>query len=309
MRPIRDLVLLKPRSDLFESTTELIKFSLGNDPIVLERARALAMAGETPVEHMQAIAHGRTSDPDSFAFGEVIAAGKLGNPAIVEDRPILREGDIVAYKRNRIAHELDEYYDSERTAHGEMVLTKDKRVAHLVHEHGVILAFRNGVDQLPEALSNWVLTRRDAEGFQRLLGRSLPLTDEELTHGVVTRTREEIGAHRGTRQEKRGSQVASRNRMLIERVVSVGPGRFVEKVLDPAVFGTAVHKDASGWQAENNLGIPVFTKPTPSRVWSPTEPIEDYLAAFNSAIGRCRVRIKGVEYSVTPWSEFIFWHG
>lgn len=269
LRPKLDHVYIKPRPEMLEATSTL-KFTFDTLPDdqrqIVERANTV---GFIPLHHLAAVTSDFRSHPDSLTFGEVVAVGP-GRRALAQDRPGLSPGDIVSYKRNRIAHELP---DPDRP--GELAM-------QLVHEHGVVLRYPDGPAGAPEPLTDHVISRVDPEGAQRALHREMPLTDEEIAWGIVTRVHEQPRPHRGTRHERQGSIVANKARLLCERVVSSGPGRWVKAIWDETVLG-----------------------PRNRFVWEPNEPEIGKMALLLSCNNRARFRFRGQLFTVTSWNDFV----
>lgn len=269
LRPLRDMVWIRPRPELAEETTAL-KLTLGElspeQQNIVERANTV---GHVPLHHMSAVSADYRSHPDALTFGEVLLVGETGHPTMAQDRPGLQTGDIVSYKRNRISHDL---LDPD-TPRGRF---------HLVHEHGVVFRHPDGPGGMPEPLCDQVLTRVDPEGARKALNLTLPLTEEELLWGIVTRVHETVGAHHGSKYQKAGSVVANKSRMMVERVVATGPGRWVKALWDEKLFG-----------------------PRNRWVWAGNHVTEGGMAGFLSCNDRARFRLHGQLYTVSPWSDFI----
>lgn len=273
IRPLRDQVLLRPRPELVESTTTL-KVTRGDlealSPHEREIVRLANTVGFLPLDHMQAINTNWTTSPEALTFGEVLRVGE-GREALAEDRPALRKGDIVGFKRNRIAHDVQGF---DRGGQPEKWF--------MVHEHGIPVRYPEGAGLMPEPLGNWVVTRPDPEAAQRALGKELPLTPEEVDQGIVTRVHETPGAHHGSSRAKAGSMVANKARMLIERVVSTGPGRWVKAIWPEKEFGPR-HRD----------------------VFEPNRCAPGELVGLLPCNSRARFRLHGRPYSLIEWSDFI----
>ncbi len=269
LRPKLDHVWIKPRPELFEATSTL-KFTFGElspeQQAIVARANTV---GHIPLHHLAAASADFRSHPDSLFFGEVMRVGP-GRRALAQDRPGLRPGDIVSYKRNRIAHEL-----ADPDVPGELPM-------QLVHEHGIPLRYPNGPGEMPEPLTDHVITRPDPEAAQRALGRRTPLTDEELAWGIVTRVHEQPRAHKGTRFERPGSVVANKARLLCERTVSAGPGRWVKAIWDERELGPR-HRD----------------------VWEPNDAEVGKMALLLSCNNRARFRLHGQLFTVSSWNDFV----
>lgn len=273
-RPLRDYVWILPRPELAEQTTTL---KLTHGELSPEQAAIVAQAntvGFIPLHHLAAFSADYKSHPDSLTFGEVIAVGP-GRPELSQDRPGLSPGDVVSYKRNRISREL---YDPDTG-----------RKYFLVHEHGICLRHPNGAGGMPEPLSDQILTQVDPEGAQKALGLKLPLTDEEIAWGIVTRVHEQPGPHRcpackqaTSRNAKGGSVMGSADRMMVERVVSAGNGRWVQAIWDERLFG-------------------------PRRKWTFVENqvTPGAMIGFSSANDRARFRLHGQVFTVIPWQDCI----
>lgn len=274
IRPVRDYVWIRPRPELLEETTAL-KFTHGD---YSEEQQAIVKCantvGYTPLHHLHAVGSDYRSHPDSLTFGEVIRVGP-GRAALAQDRPGLQPGDIVSYKRNRVSHEFPDF---------------DRKGAQLqlVHEHGIPLRYPKGAGAMPEPVGDTVITRPDPDGAKAALGRELPLTPEELLWGVVTKVHEQPGAHKGTRQEQKGSVVASKaGRLMVERVIATGPGRWVQAVWNEALFG-----------------------PRNRYVWEANEIEPGPMALFLSCNDRARFRLHGETFTLAPWQDFVgYEHG
>lgn len=270
VRPHRDYVVLRPMPELLEQTSTL-KFSAGDmspeQTAIVARANTV---GFIPLHHLSALSASWSSNPEALTFGQVARVGE-GHRAIAEDRPRVKEGDIVGYKRNRVGHDFVQF-----DADGK------PETVQLVHEHGLVVSYPLGAAEMPVPLCNWVITRRDREGAQKALGRSTPLTDKELAEGIVTKLHEAPGAHHGTKYEKQGARVASKTRMVIERVVSTGPGRWVNAIWNQGQFGKPRK--------------PVFV---------PNETAAGELIGVLSCNARARFRVHGVDYSLVPWEDVV----
>lgn len=275
LAPLRDYVWVKPRPELAEETTTL-KFTHGElspeQQAIVERANTV---GFIPLHHLAAFSADYKSHPDSLTFGEVISIGP-GRRELSQDRPLLKPGDIVSYKRNRIARDF---------------IDPDEGRVFGVHEHGIVLKHPQGAGAMPEPLTDFILTRVDPEGAREALGLQLPLTPEEVAWGVSTRVHEQPGPHvcptckqRTSRNGQAGSVVDSKDRMMVERLVASGPGRWV-KALWPAVFGERTRDE---W-AQNFPDGPPIGK----------------MVAFSGANDRARFRLHGQLFTVAPWQDFI----
>lgn len=268
LRPKLDHVYIKPRPELLEATSTL-KFTFDALPEAEREIVARAnTVGFIPLHHLAAVTSDFRSHPDSLTFGEVVAVGP-GRRALAQDRPGLQPGDVVSYKRNRIAHEV-----ADPDAPGELPM-------QLVHEHGVVLRYPNGASEAPEPLTDHVISMVDPEGAKRALHREF-LTEEEIAWGIVTRVHEQPRSHRGTRHEKPGSIVANKARLLCERVVSSGPGRWVKAIWDESLLG-----------------------PRNRFVWEPNDPELGKMALFLSCNNRARFRFRGQLFTVTSWNDFV----
>lgn len=274
LRPLRDYVWILPRPELAEETTTL---KLTHGELSPEQAKIVAQAntvGFIPLHHLAAFSADYKSHPDSLTFGEVVAIGP-GRPELAQGRPGLSVGDLVSYKRNRISREL---YDPDKAL-----------TYYLVHEHGICLRHPNGAGGMPEPLSDQILTRVDPEGAQKALNREMSLTDEEIAWGIVTRVHEQPGAHRcptckqaTSRNAKAGSAIGSADRMMVERVVSAGNGRWVKALWDERLFG-----------------------PRKKWVFVENQVTEGSMIGFSSANDRARFRLHGQVFTVSPWQDFI----
>lgn len=275
LRPLRDYVWIRPRPELAEATTTL-KLTHGEmseaEQAIVARANTV---GFVPLHHLAAVSADYKSAPDSLTFGEVLAVGK-GNPAIAADRPGVEPGDLVSYQRNRIARELP---DDEHPG----------KWLYLVHEHGIAFRHPDGPGGMPEPLGDRVLTRVDPDGARKALGLTLPLTDEELAWGITTRTHQRTGADVCPACKQRtgssglpGSVVGSRDRMMVERVVAAGRGRWVTAIWDEKEFGVR-HR----------------------RTWLGTDVSEGEMVGFSSANERARFRLHGEVFTVSAWQDFI----
>jgi len=268
LRPVRDYVWIRPRPELIEETSSL-KFTFGElseeQQAIVQRANTV---GYIPLHHLSAVGSDYKSHPDSLTFGEVLRVGP-GRAALAQDRPGLRPGDLVSYKRNRVAHEFPDF-------------EREGGQLQLVHEHGIPLRYPNGAGAMPEPLADTVITRPDPDGAKAFLGKELPLTPEELAWGIVTKVHKQPGAHRGTRQERAGSVVASKTRLMVERVVATGPGRWVQAVWSETEFG-----------------------PRHRHVWEPNEIAPGPMALFLSCNDRARFRLHGETFTLAPWQDFV----
>lgn len=269
--PKKDYVILRARPGLLEETTSSgLVFTHGAlDASQAAIAAAVNTVGFIPLHHMRAVSGSYSGDPEAMSFGEVVAVGP-GHPGMPEDRPGLKRGDLVGYLRKRVAGEIDDFETGVR----EPLLQ--------VHEHGIPVRYPRGAGELPEPLSNWVLTRPDPIAAGRALGRTLPLTEEEVSQGVVVRTRAAPTPHGGAgRGRSQPSQVATRaDRVVIERVVRTGPGRWVQAVFsDRREFPQAKER------------------------WVPNDTEEGELLMLLGCGGRARFRLHGRAYSLVPWSE------
>jgi hypothetical protein len=272
--PLRDYVWIKPRPELAEETTTL-KFTHGEmsekEQEIVARANTV---GFVPLHHLATVSADYKSHPDSLTFGEVLSVGP-GRKELSQDRPGLREGEIVSYKRNRIAREFE---------------SEDGRI-YGVHEHGIVLRHPEGAGGMPHPLGDVVLTEVDPEGARKAWGLSLPLTPEEVAWGISTRVHELPGAHvcptckqKTSRNGAPGSVVDSKDRVMVERLVASGPGRWV-KAIWPAVFGARTRDE----YVENFPGGPPIGK----------------MVAFSSANDRARFRLHGRLFTIAPWQDFI----
>lgn len=257
--PLSDRVLLRPRGDLFEQFTT-IRLTL--DAETRARAEAMGLSANTTSAATQLGA--RDGHPDTFCFGEVLRVGP-GNPAQPGDRPALAEGMIVGFARNKVVHQLP---------------TGNPEVPHdyLVHELELLCWFESAggelLSKVPHPLTNWILTRRDAEGARRALRRETPLTDIELAEGVVTRTKVQVGPH--TERE-----VRAKGGLVVERLVESGPGRWVR----PLFFDG---------RTEPSRLSPVFV---------PNTGTMGRMIGFMRCGSSANLRIDGVWHSLTPWTE------
>jgi co-chaperonin GroES (HSP10) len=269
--PKKDYVILRARPGLLEETTSSgLVFTHGAlDASQAAIAAAVNTVGFVPLHHLQAVSGGHSGDPEAMSFAEVVAVGP-GHPGMPEDRPGLQRGDLVGYLRNRVAGELDDFETGKR----EPLLQ--------LHEHGIPVRYRRGAGQLPEPLSNWVLTCPDPIAAARALGRTLPLTEEEVSQGVVVRVRDTPKPHGGAgRGHQQQSRVATRaDRVVIERVVATGPGRWVR----------AVFSDRREF-------------PEAKELWVPNDTGQGELLMLLGCGGRARFRLHGQSYSLVPWSE------
>lgn len=268
--PKRDHVLLRPRPELVEATTTL-KVTRGEMSEAEQKIVAMAnTVGFLPLAHMEAVTSNWTTSPEALTFGEVLRVGP-GREALAEDRPGLVRGDIVGFKRNRIAHDVQGFGRGGEPENW-----------FIVHEHGIPTRYPHGAGAMPEPLGNWVITRPDPEAAQKALGRQLPLTPEEIDQGIVTRVHEAPGAHHGTSRQKSGSVVANKARMCIERVVSTGPGRWVKAIWPEKEFG-----------------------PRTREVFEPNRCGRGELVGLLPCNSRARFRLHGQVYSLIEWSDFI----
>lgn len=286
IRPYRDYVLLKPRTDVLGLTTSL---SLVMTPEAIENAKALSTNGTYNPTQFEIGASGKDVCPDSFAFGEVVEVGP-GNRSLSECRPVLPPGSVVGYTRNRIAHSF----------------LQDGEMIHMVHEHGVVceVAGLPYEDMRLVPLMNWVLTRRDAEGFQQAIGRSYPMDPSELADGISTNHHQRPDVHGGTSMARPGHVVDSKVRMVVERVVATGPGRWVQPTGLPEMtrmagswFNNSTQKEV--WQDSQ------YTARKLPAVFVENQCSAGQLAGFLRCGSSARMYIRGVHYSLTPWQEFI----
>jgi hypothetical protein len=285
IRPYRDYVLLKPRTDVLGLTTSL---SLTMTPEAIERAKALSTNGTYNPTQFEIGANGKDVCPDSFAFGEVVEVGP-GNRSLSECRPVLPPGMVVGYTRNRIAHSFHQ----------------DGELVHMVHEHGVVCE----VSGLPlevelRPLMNWVLTRRDAEGFQKAIGRSYPMDPSELAEGISTNHHQRPDVHGGTAMARPGHVVDSKVRMVVERVVATGPGRWVQPTGLPEMTRMAGSMFNNSTQREVWTDAQYTGRKLPA-VWVENQAEPGHLAGFLRCGSSTRLYVRGVHYSLTPWQEFI----
>lgn len=260
IRPYRDYVLLKPRTDVLGLTTSL---SLVMTPEAIENAKALSTNGTYNPTQFEIGASHKDCLPDSFAFGEVISVGP-GNRALSECRPGVHRGQVVGYTRNRIAHSF----------------RQDGEPVHMVHEHGIACVVEGIPDDvILRPVSNWVLTRRDPDGFQKAIGRSFPLTGEELENGISTNHHQRPDVHGGTKMARPGDVVDSKVRMVVERVLESGPGRWVQPLaIDGRRLPAVLVENQAEWHQ---------------------------LAGLLRCGRSVRLYIRGTHYSLTPWQEFI----
>jgi hypothetical protein len=274
-RPLRDYIWIRPRPELAEATTTL-KFTHGDlsekEAEIVARANTV---GFIPLRHLAAFSADYRSHPDSLTFGEVLHLGH-GRPELAQDRTVLRRGEIVSYKRNRIARELAD----------------EQGVYYGVHESGIVLRHPNGPGEMPEPLGDNVLTEVDAEGARVALGKELPLTPEEIAWGVSTRVHEQPGPHicphckqKTSRNAAAGSVVDSKDRVMVERFVASGPGRWVMALWNEREFGKRRR--------------PVWVENFPEG-----QPIGK-MVMFSSANDRARFRLHGRVFTVAPWQDFI----
>lgn len=295
-RPLRDYVLLRPRRDLLGKTTTL---SLEMDDEAIKRAEALGVAGGGTKWNPNTFrigSSGKTADPTGFAFGEVIEVGP-GNRSLSECRPMIKPGDVVGYSRFRVAHELT------RGSARLEANTQDEDLIQFVHEHGLICRVDVGA-MLIHPLMNWVLTERDAQAFQEALERELPLTDIELADGVSTNVHQRPDVHGGTRQAKPGAVVDSKIRMVVERVVDTGPGRWVKPI------GLKTLKQHGGsWYnpstAQEVYKEPVYEARRLAPVFEPNKVQRADVVAFLRCASSIPLYINGRHLSLTPWDEMI----
>lgn len=286
-RPYRDYVLLRPRPDVLALTTPL---ALEMDEAAIRRAEQLAVAGGGQRWNRKAFeigAAGKTADPNGFMFGEVVQIGP-GNPSLSECRPQLRPGDVVGFSRFRIAHEL-------RRGDGDSLL--------FVHEHGTICRV-DAKRMVFRPLMNWVLTRRDADAFQRALERKLPMTDIELSEGVATNHHQRPDVHHGSKHAKPGDVVDSKVRMVVERVVQTGPGRWVQPLGLPRLVAQG------GEWYDTRTGETVYKEPRYEArrlapVWVPNQCARGEVVGFLKCGSSIPLYIKGQHLSLTPWGEFV----
>lgn len=264
----RDYTLIRPAPELLEHTMASIKLTHGvlpDDQAAI--AAAVNTVGYVPLHHLDATPSEYTSDPEAMTFGYVVQPGP-GHPGMVEERPGLQPGDLVGYRRNRIADEVDDYQ------------TGDKRKLHCVHEHGIPAVYPDGPGGMPRPLGNWVLTEPDPDAAQQALGRKTPLTPEEVFNGIVTRVHEAPGAHHGSARARKGSIVSNKDRLLIERVIASGPGRWVRAIFQaPSEFP--------------NRGLR----------WVPNETDPGGLICFRSAVSKGRFYRFGKRYTFVQWSD------
>lgn len=284
LRPLRDYVWIRPRPELAEETTTL-KLTHGNlDAEQTEIVRRANTVGFLPLHHLAAVSADYKSHPDSLTFGEVLAVGP-GRPELAQDRPRLQHGDLVSYKRNRIAREMID--PDQVKAHPD---ERDQKL-YMIHEHGAVLRHPNGAGAMPEPLGDQVLTRVDPDGAKAALGLTLPLTDEEVAWGISTRVHQQLGAHQCpackqklSRNAGQGSVVDSKDRLMVERLVATGPGRWV-KAIWPQDFG---ERTRDVW-TENFPGGPPLGE----------------MVMFSSANDRARFRLHGEVFTVVPWQDFV----
>lgn len=284
LRPLRDYVWIRPRPELAEETTTL-KLTHGN--LSAEQAEIVKRAntvGFLPLHHLAAFSADYKSHPDSLTFGEVLAVGP-GRNALVQDRPRIQPGDLVSYKRNRIAREMID--PDQVKSHPD---ERDKKL-YMLHEHGIVLRHPNGAGALPEPLADQILTKVDPEGAQQALGRAMPLTPEEVAWGISTRVHEQPGAHQCpackqklSRNAAPGSVVDSKDRLMVERLVATGPGRWVKAIFPPEL-GTSTREV---WEPNFPGGAPVGE-----------------MVMFSSANDRARFRLHGELFTVVPWQDFV----
>ncbi len=285
LRPLRDYVWIRPRPELAEETTTL-KFTHADlsqkQADIVKRANTV---GFIPLHHLAAFSADYKSHPDSLTFGQVVSVGE-GRPELSQDRPGLQVGDLVSYKRNRIARELVD--PEQRKANPD---ERDQKI-FLVHEHGIALRHPLGAGAMPEPLGDQVLTRVDPDGAKEALGLTLPLTPEEVAWGISTRVHEQPGAHtcpackqKLSRNAGAGSVVDSRDRLMVERLVASGPGRWVQAIWPQAEFG-----------------------PPRKYTWTPNFPGRvplGEMVMFSSANDRARFRLHGELFTVVPWQDFV----
>lgn len=284
LRPLRDYVWIRPRPELAEETTTL-KFTHGQlSPDQAEIVKRANAVGFIPLHHLAAFSADYKSHPDSLTFGEVLAVGP-GRRALTQDRARLQPGDLVSYKRNRIAREMIDP-DQVKAYPDE----KDQKL-FLLHEHGIVLRHPNGAGQMPEPLCDQVLTRVDPEGAQQALNRAMPLTPEEIAWGFSTRVHEQPGAHQCpackqklSRNATGGAVVDSKDRLMVERLVASGPGRWV-KAIWPSELGPSTRDEYE----ENFPGGAPIGK----------------MVMFSSANDRARFRLHGELFTVVPWQDFV----
>jgi hypothetical protein len=223
-----------------------------------------------------------TSDLEALTFGEVVAVGP-GRAAIVDDRPEIEPGNIVAFKRRRIAHDLARH-DSDGTRNDLMV-----------HEHGIVLRYDDGPGSLGTPLSNWVMTKRDPEAFRRIIGRHSELTDRELGDGVTTKTHQ-VATNpglAGTRWETKPDTVATRGGIVFERVVAAGPGRFVRTIVPH-----------TSWYGPGTHPMPAVVG-AKRRTWEPVAVNVGQMIGLYRMSSSIKFRQHGVHYSLTEWDECI----
>lgn len=295
-RPLRDYVLIRPRRELVSKTTTI---AMEMDDEAIKRAEALGVAGgeKWNPSKFKIGSTGKTADPSGFSFGEVLAVGP-GNRSLSECRPGIKPGDVVGYSRFRVAHELT--LGSARTNKNH---DPDDDKVLFVHEHGLICLIDVGA-MMFHPLMNWVLTERDPQAFQEALQRELPLTDIELAEGVATNTHQRPDVHGGTRQAKPGSVVDSKIRMVIERVVDTGPGRWVK----PLGLKTLKHYGGSWYNTSAKVECykePVYEARRLAPEFVPNTVQRADVAAFLRCASSIPLYANGRHLSLTPWDEFI----
>lgn len=271
LRPKRDYVFIRSAPELIEHTMNL-KVTHGGalHPTQEAIVAAVSTVGYAPLHHLDATPARYTSDPEALTFGYVTDIGP-GHAGMVEERPGLRVGDLVGYRRNRIADEIEDFH------------TGGARKLVAVHEHGIPARYPDGPGMLPQPLGSWLLTEPDPDGARQALGRRMPLTPNEVDEGIVTRVHEAPGAHHGSAHAKKGSIVANKDRLLIERVLATGPGRYVR-----AIF-----------QAPEEF-------PNRGERWVPNECGKGELVCFRSAVSKGRFYYFGRRLTFVQWSDVAY---
>jgi hypothetical protein len=270
---------------LAEATTTLKLTHGAMSPDQAEIVKRANTVGYIPLHHLAAVTADYRSHPDSLTFGEITAIGP-GRPELSQDRPRVQVGDLVSYKRNRIARELDDPDDPDIDNPD----TPAKKL-FMLHEGGLVFRHPEGPGGMPEPLMDYILTEVDPDGAQKALGRAMPLTPEEVEWGISTRVHEQPGAHQCpackqklSRNAGPGSVVDSKDRVMVERLVSTGPGRWL-KAIWPPVFGA---RTEDVW-VDNFHGDPPIGK----------------MVMFSSANERARFRLHGRVFTIASWQDYI----
>lgn len=269
LRPKRDYVFIRAAPELIEHSMNL-KVTHGGGFSEAEAAIVARVntVGYAPLHHLDATPARYTSDPEALTFGYVTDIGP-GHPGMVEERPGIRVGDLVGYRRNRIADEIEDFH------------TGSARKLVAVHEHGIPARYPYGPGALPEPLGNWLLTEPDPAAAAEAIGRTgMPLTPNEVENGIVTRLHRAPDVHGGSKKAAPGSLVANKDRLLIERVLATGPGRYVR-----AIF-----------QAPTEF-------PNRGERWVPNDTGVGLLVCFRSSVSRGRFYYFGRRLTFVQWSD------